>query len=83
MSNKINIAAAAALLTAVAASELSSGEFASLQGEPGTSRATAFDSVAVLTRRCGPRTTMPPSDRTTTDPTGDVIATSANRHVCL
>jgi len=78
MSTKINIAAAAALLTALAVPDISfaqavscRNEFASLQGGPRNLSTSAFDSAVAPARRLGPRTTMPPSDRTASDPTGD------------
>jgi hypothetical protein len=82
MSKKINIIAAA-LLTTVAASEIPFGEFSSLQIGLGNPQAAVFDSKTPLTGRCGPRATMPPSDRTATDPTGDVISTDRNLRVCF
>jgi len=78
MSTKTNIAAAAALLTALAAPELS---FAQAMSHFNTSRqiglanvpAAVFGSAIAPTRRRAPRTTVPPSDRTVTDPLGNVI----------
>jgi hypothetical protein len=88
MSTKINIAAAAALLTALAAPEISFAqaascltERASVQIGPGSLPAAAFDLGVSPTRRRGPRTTMPPSDWTASDPAGDVISTDTNPHV--
>jgi hypothetical protein len=90
MSTKINISAAAALLTALAAPDISfaqavscRNEFASLQSGPRNLPATAFDSAVAPARHLEPRTTMPPSDRTASNPTGDVISTDGDSNVCF
>jgi len=78
MSTKSKIAAAAALLTAFAAPEIS---FAQAMSYLNTSRQVGIANVpaAVLgwaiapTQRRAPRTTVPPSDRALTDASGNVI----------
>jgi hypothetical protein len=78
MSTKTNIAAAAALLTALAAPEIS---FAQTMSYLNTARQIGIANVpaAVLgsafapTLRRAPRTTVPSSDTALTDPSGNVI----------
>jgi hypothetical protein len=78
MSSRTNIAAAATLLMALASPELS---FAQAMSYLNTSRqiGKADVSAAVLgpaiapPQRRAPRTTVPPSDRALTDPSGNVI----------
>jgi uncharacterized membrane protein len=79
MSTKTNIAAAAALLTALVAPEIS---FAQAMSYFNTSRqigianvpAAVLGSAIAPTLRRAPRTTVPPSDRAVTDPSGSVIS---------
>jgi hypothetical protein len=78
MSTKTNIAAAAALLTALAAPELSFAQaraFLNTSHQIGLANvpAAVFGSAIAPTQRRAPRTTAPPSDRAVTDPSGNVI----------
>jgi hypothetical protein len=77
-SAKTNIAVAAALLMALAAPELSFAPamaFLNTSHQSGSANAPAgvFGSAIALTQRRVPRTIAPPSDRTLTDPSGNII----------
>jgi hypothetical protein len=78
MSTQTNIAAAAALLTALAAPEISFAQAMSYLSEYGQSElpnvsTAVFGSAMAPARRRAPCVTMPPSDIVVTDPSGNVI----------
>jgi len=73
MSTNTNIAAAAALLTALAAPEISFAQAMSYLNEY-TLRQSGLSNVpTAAARRRAPGVTMPPSDMVVTDPSGNVI----------
>jgi hypothetical protein len=77
-SAKTDIAVAAALLMALTAPELSFAPamaFLNTSHQSGSANVPAgvFGSPIALTQRRVPRTIAPPSDRTLTDPSGNVI----------
>jgi len=80
MSTKTNIAAAAALLTALAAPEISFAQAMSYLNEYTLRQSglanvptAVFGSAMAPARRRAPGVAMPPSDMVVTDPSGNVI----------
>ena len=78
MSTKTNAAAAAALLAALAAPEISFAQamsYLNTSPQSGVANVPAvFGSAIAPTQRRAPRTTVPPSDRALTDPSGNIIS---------